>query len=192
MAPSKFPLGVTIVVGSHELHEIRLKDKAMSQVLFIVAPHSTECNAEVHPDRSEARRLVNELVERSLAYRVVVIDPVSRKWWQTEAPYLADPEDKERQSLPQRSDTPELLFVVVPHIAGPPASVCVNLEIAAETACSYPEGCRVVVVNSDATDIPKWKERRFEGPVHCTALEQLQGTIVEGLTTLADDLATDG
>ncbi len=83
------------------------------------------------------------------------------------------------------------MFIVAPHIAGPTASVHVNFEAAAK-ACDFPKGCRVVVVNSDTTDIPKWKERLVEGPVHGTALEQLQGTIVEGLTTLADDLATDG
>ena len=164
----------------------------MSQVLFVIAPHSAECTAEVSLDRSETRRLADKLDDRFLAYRVAVIDPVSRKWWKAESPNLTDPEDEERQCLPQRSQTPELLFVVVPHIAGPNASVHVNLEEAAERACGYPEGCRVVVVNSDATDIPKWKEGLFEGPKHGTALEQLRETILEELRNLVDELATDG
>ena len=126
------------------------------------------------------------------SYRVVVIDPVSRKWWKAESPNLTDPEDEERQCLPQRSQTPELLFVVVPRIAGPNASVHVNLENAAEMACLYEKGCRVVVISSNTTKIPKWNEGLFDGPKHGTVLEQLRGTIGEQLRKLADELATDG
>ena len=164
----------------------------MSQALFVIAPHSAECKAEVSLDRSETRRLADKLKDRFLVYRVVVIDPVSRKWWKAEAPNLTDPKDTERQCLPQRSQTPELLFVVVPHIDGPSPRVCVNLVDAAEVACNLERGCRIVVVNSDTTDIPNWMERLFKGPEHGTDPYQLRDSIAEELSKLADELATDG
>ena len=116
----------------------------MSQALFVIAPHSAECKAEVSLDRSETRRLADKLDDRFLAYRVVVIDPVSRKWWKAEAPNLTDPKDTERQCLPQRSQTLELLFVVVPHMEGLRPSVHANLVEAAEAACGHKRGCRIV------------------------------------------------
>ena len=84
------------------------------------------------------------------------------------------------------------MFVVVPHMAGFGASVHVDIRCAAEVACSYPMGCRVVAVNSNSTDAPKWKEGLFAGPEHGTRLEDLRPAIVEGLRGLVDELATDG
>ena len=123
---------------------------------------------------------------------MVAIDPFSRKWWKAEAPNLTDPKDTERHCLPQRSQTPELLFVVVPHMEGRKPSVHVNFVNAAEAACYHERGCRIVVVNSDTTDIPNWMERLFKGPEHGTDLYQLRDPIVEELSKLADELATDG
>ena len=40
----------------------------MSQVLFVIAPHSAECKAEVSLDRSETRRLADKLDDRFLAH----------------------------------------------------------------------------------------------------------------------------
>ena len=177
--------------GRHELHEINLRDKTMPDFLFVVAPFSGEENAEVYPDHFQASRSVQELAERRIKFRKVVIDPGSRRWRQTEFSTSADPDNERWESLPQTTQTPKPLFVVFPHALGEPALVHDNIEIAAKWACGYEEGSRVVAVNPDTKDASKWKEGHVAGPKPGTNLEQLRSVTFEELRRLADELAAD-